>query len=447
MSNLIAANNMIAVVGTGVSGLSAARFLRDKKIPFVLFDTREVPPAQDVIATEFAQVHCEFGVWDEALLQSASEIILSPGLPLSTAAIAAAREAGVAVIGDVELFVRYAKAPIVAITGSNGKSTVTTLVAEMAKAAGIKVAVGGNLGTPVLQLLDDQVQLYVLELSSFQLETLNSLAAEVACLLNVSADHLDRYAGMAAYRAAKQRIYKNARHLVVNRDDPLTQPCASVAGNVSSFGTEADVKNMALQEQDGDYWLCDGSQALMLASELKLPGKHNMANALAALAIGKAVGLTHQQMLPVLRSFKGLAHRCQWVATSAGVTYYNDSKGTNVGATVAAINGLAQDGKKLIVILGGVAKEQSFSALVPALKAHARGCVLIGQDAALIAAVLEGELAYQYADSMPEAVKKAQALALAGDSVLLSPACASLDMFSDYQARGDAFCQAVGRVQ
>ncbi len=438
---------MTAVVGTGVSGLSTARFLRDKNVPFVLFDTRENPPAQALIAREFPGVHCQFGVWDEELLQSADEIILSPGLPLSMPAIVAARESGVSVIGDVELFVRHAKAPIVAITGSNGKSTVTTLVGEMAKAAGMKVAVGGNLGTPVLDLLAEDMQLYVLELSSFQLETVTKLGAEVACILNVSADHLDRYAGMPAYHAAKQRVYYGARHVVVNRNDPLTRPPLADAVGRSSFAGDAEFKNMGLREQAGESWLCDGLTPLIKASDLKLPGRHNIDNALAALAIGKAAGIPIEVMLAVLVSFRGLAHRCEWVADIADVSYYNDSKGTNVGATLAAINGLANTHGKLVVILGGEAKDQVFTALLPALKSQARGCVLIGKDAELIAALLEGEVNYQYANSMVDAVAKAKLQAERGDTVLLSPACASFDMFDHYQARGDAFCQAVRGLQ
>ncbi len=438
---------MIAVVGTGVSGLSAARFLRAQKLPFVLFDTREAPPAQDVIVAEFPDVHCQFGVWDESLLQSADEIVLSPGLPLSMSAIAAARAAGVPVIGDVELFVRHAKAPIVAITGSNGKSTVTTLVGEMATAAGIKVAVGGNLGTPVLDLLSDDVELYVLELSSFQLETVTKLGATVACILNMSADHLDRYNGMPEYHRAKQRIYFGARHVVVNRTDPLTQPPLADDVTRSSFAGSADFKNMGVREQEGDTWLCDDLTPVIKASELKLPGRHNIDNALAAMAIGKAAGLPMASMLQTLTSFKGLEHRCQWVAEVADVIYYNDSKGTNVGATLAAINGLANSHGKLVVILGGVAKEQTFTSLLPALKAHARGCVLIGEAADELAAMLQGEVDFERAGSMPEAVSKAQAQAHSGDRVLLSPACASFDMFDNYQARGDAFCAAVGGLQ
>jgi UDP-N-acetylmuramoylalanine--D-glutamate ligase len=447
VSNLIASSRMIAVVGTGVSGLSTARFLREQNMPFVLFDTRENPPAQDAIAAEFPDVHCEFGVWDEGLLQSADEIVLSPGLPLSMTAIATAHDLGVPVVGDIELFVRHANAPIIAITGSNGKSTVTTLVGEMAKAAGIDVAVGGNLGTPALDLLAQNAQLYVLELSSFQLETVTKLGADVACILNISADHLDRYDGMPAYHRAKQRIYYGAKHVVVNRTDPLTQPPLADDVLRTSFGGGADFKNMGLREQEGKSWLCDGITALVPASALKLPGRHNIDNALAALAIGKAAGFPVDVMLSVLTSFSGLAHRCEWVADVAGVSYYNDSKGTNVGATLAAVNGLAREDGKLVVILGGVAKDQTFAALLPALKTHARSCVLIGQDAQLIASLLDGEVSYQYADSMAQAVAQAQAVAAVGDGVLLSPACASFDMFRDYQARGDAFRQAVGGLQ
>lgn len=430
-----------------MTGLSVARFLRDKGLPFVLFDTRTAPPAREQIAREFAEVYCQFGEWDQSLLNSADEIIMSPGLALSTPAIAAARDAGVPVIGDIELFTRYAQAPIVAITGSNGKSTVTTLVGQMAQTAGLNVAVGGNLGTPALELLAPDRQLYVLELSSFQLETVNKLGAEVACILNISADHLDRYADMPAYHRAKQRVYYGARHVVVNRTDPLTQPPLADAVARSSFAGTADFKNTGLRQHQGEGWLCQDLTPLIKISELPFVGQHNIDNALAALAIGKAAGLPQEAMLTALRHFSGLPHRCRRIAQHSGVVYVDDSKGTNVGATLAAINGMASATGRLVVILGGVAKEQNFAPLLPALKAHARACILIGQDAPVLAKLLQGEVAYEHADTMIAAVAAAHAQAQQGDCVLLSPACASLDMYDNYQARGEAFCAAVEGLQ
>jgi UDP-N-acetylmuramoylalanine--D-glutamate ligase len=438
---------MLAVIGTGVTGLSVARFLRDQGLAFVLFDTRSQPPAREQIAREFAGVHCQFGPWEQSLLNSVDEIIVSPGVALSTPAIAAARAAGVPVIGDIELFTRYAQAPIVAITGSNGKSTVTTLVGQMAQVAGLDVAVGGNLGTPALELLSRDRQLYVLELSSFQLEAVNKLGAEVACILNMSADHLDRYPDMPAYHRAKQRIYYGARQVVVNRTDTLTQPPLADAVTRSSFAGAAEFNNMGLRQHQGESWLCQDLTPLIKASELPIVGQHNIDNALAALAIGKAAGLPLEAMLTALRHFKGLPHRCRRIAQLSGVTYVDDSKGTNVGATLAAINGLASATGKLVVILGGVAKEQNFAPLLPALKAHARACILMGQDAPILAGVLQNEVPYVHADTMIAAVAAAHAQAQQGDCVLLSPACASLDMYDNYQARGEAFCAAVEGLQ
>lgn len=439
MSHLIATSKMKAIVGTGVSGLSAARFLQRCNERFVLFDTRDLPPNRALIAQEFPGVHCEFGQWDQALLNSADEIIVSPGVPISMPALAKAREAGVPLVGDVEVFCRHARAPIVAITGSNGKSTVTTLVGKMAEAAGRCVAVGGNLGTAALDLLNESVELYVLELSSFQLETVSKLGAEVACVLNISPDHMDRYDSMPAYHAAKQRIYYGAKKVVVNRADPLTQPPLAADVERVSFGGVADFKNMGTVDKDGELWLAEDLKPLIPASELRIVGRHNVDNALAALAIGKAAGLPMIAMLEALRAFSGLPHRCEWVAEVDGVGYINDSKGTNVGATLAAIEGLAQAHGKLVLLLGGVAKDDNFRPLLEALKRHARAAVVFGRDAAIIEKSLAGYSALEREAGLLPALAKARELAYSGDTVLLSPACASFDEFDNYMARGETF--------
>ncbi|UTF59643.1 UDP-N-acetylmuramoyl-L-alanine--D-glutamate ligase [Gilvimarinus sp. DA14] len=440
MTDLIATSKLIAVVGTGVSGLSAARFLQRNHQRFALFDTRAEPPNRQLIAEQFADVHCEFGHWDAELLASADEIIVSPGIATTIDALAPARDAGVPIVGDIEVFVRHARAPIVAITGSNGKSTVTTLVGEMAKAAGLEVAVGGNLGTPALDLLDDAVELYVLELSSFQLETVSKLGAQVACILNISPDHMDRYSGMPAYHAAKQRVYFGARNVVVNRQDPLTRPPLADDVALSSFGGAADFKNIGTIEQQGELYLSADLKPLIPVSELKIKGQHNIANAQAALAIGRAAGLPMADMLAALREFTGLAHRCEWVGQVQGVDYINDSKGTNVGATLAAINGMAPATGKLVVLLGGVAKDRDFSSLIPALNANAKAVILYGQDADVIATSLGDKVdTIVRAQGLQDAVGAAARVATAGDAVLLSPACASFDEFNNYSERGDAF--------
>lgn len=446
MADLIATNRLTAIVGTGVSGMAVARFLHAAGRRIVMFDTRDNPPNAAALRRELPDVHCEFGQWDEALLQDADEIVVSPGVSKHLPALQRAEAEGIDLIGDVELFVRYAQAPIVAITGSNAKSTVTTLVGEMARAAGKKVAVGGNLGVPVLELLDDQVELYVLELSSFQLETTRQLGAAVACILNISADHMDRYPNLPAYHAAKQRIYYGAKHIVANRRDPLTQPLLARDTALSFFGGPADFRNMGIVQHEGEDWLADELQPLLPVGDLRIAGRHNVDNALAALAIGKAAGLPRAAMLEALRRFEGLEHRCQWVARCAQVDYFNDSKGTNVGATLAAIEGLQRPPAKLVVILGGEGKGADFSPLRSAMRKAARAAVLIGRDADLIALALDAVVPVEQAADMRDAVMRAARLAQPGDAVLLSPACASFDMFSGYVERGQAFCRAVEEV-
>lgn len=379
MGELIATSKCVAIIGTGVTGMSVARFLQEKGQRFVFFDTRPSPPNAETVASQFPDVHCEFGTWDESLLLAMDEIIVSPGVSLADPKLAAARDKGIAMVGDIDLFVRYARSPVVAITGSNGKSTVTTLVGDMAKAQGLNVAVGGNLGRPALELLSEDAELYVLELSSFQLETTSRLGAKVACILNVSPDHMDRYESIQAYHAAKQRVYFAAEHVVVNRRDVLTHPPLASDVSVSSFGGEADFKTMGTRTRDGQVWLCDQLEPILPVSELKMVGSHNIENALAALAIGKAAGLEREAMLRVLRTFRGLPHRCEQVGTVQGVRFINDSKGTNVGATLAAVNGLASERGKLIVLLGGVAKDTDFTALAPALIQHARCVIVYGE--------------------------------------------------------------------
>ena len=443
MSQMIATSKVKAVVGTGITGLSVARFLAAKQQAFVLLDTRTNPPNLEKIRQEFPGVTIECGELNPETLLACDEIILSPGVAMATPAIDEAKNAGIPVVGDIELFVRYATAPIVAITGSNAKSTVTTLVGEMAKAAGIRVAVGGNLGTPALELLSDEVKLYVMELSSFQLETVTKLNAKVATILNISADHLDRYENMRAYILAKLRIYFGAERIVVNRNDVLTHPPLAAGVKPIYFGGKADFGSFGLIEENGEEYLAKNLTPLMPARELKIRGRHNVDNALAALALGDAAGIPIDAMLDALKSFKGLKHRCEFVAEKNSVEFYNDSKGTNIGATLAAIQGLARDPHQLIVILGGEGKGQDFTELAPALKAINSQVVLIGRDAPLIEQALQQATKITHANSMQDAVNKSFALAKEGDAVLLSPACASFDMFKHYEDRGEKFCAAV----
>ncbi|SER17642.1 UDP-N-acetylmuramoylalanine--D-glutamate ligase [Amphritea atlantica] len=446
--SLIATDQLRIIIGLGQTGLSCARYLTRKGVPFVLVDTRDVPPNLDLIRSEFPATELHCGPLDQQLLCRAGEILLSPGVAKDQPAIQAAVAAGVKLSGDIDLFCQAVTAPIIAITGSNAKSTVTTLVGQMALDAGIDAGIGGNLGTPVLDMLEGgEQQLYVLELSSFQLETVNDLRAAAATVLNVSPDHLDRYNNsLQQYYQAKHRIFKGAANVIVNRDDPLTSPLVSSGVKVSSFGLgRPDLNQFGLLEQQGELYLARGLKPLLAISELKIQGQHNIANALASLALGEAAGIPLLSMLQTLKNFTGLKHRCQWVDDKGGVAFFNDSKGTNVGATVAAINGLAATltpGNKIVLIAGGVGKGADFSDLNQPLQQAGRALVLIGKDGGLIDQAVSC-LPGQYAATMPEAVSLAARLARPGDIVLLSPACASFDMFSGFPARGDAFIESV----
>ncbi|MDP3814697.1 UDP-N-acetylmuramoyl-L-alanine--D-glutamate ligase [Pseudomonas sp.] len=443
--SLIASDHFRIVVGLGKSGMSLVRFLARQGLPFAVVDTRANPPELSTLREQFPQVEVRCGELDVDFLCRASELLISPGLAIATPALQAAAARGVKLSGDIELFARYAKAPIVAITGSNAKSTVTTLVGEMAAAAGKKVAVGGNLGTPALDLLSDEIELYVLELSSFQLETTEQLNAEVATCLNISEDHMDRYADLQAYHLAKHRIFRGARQVVVNRDDALSRPLVADQLPCWFFGLgKPDFKRFGLLEESGEKCLGYQFAALLPVRELKIRGAHNQSNALAALALGHAVGLPFEAMLQTLRSFAGLPHRCQWVGEHDDVSYYDDSKATNVGAALAAIEGLGADiPGKLVLIAGGDGKGADFSALKNPVGKFCRAVVLLGRDAELLAAAIGDAVPLIRVKTLDEAVQRAAELAEAGDAVLLSPACASLDMFKNFEERGRLFAQAV----
>ena len=453
VTELIASSKLKMVVGIGATGLSVARHLSQLGERFVMLDTRANPPCLPQLKSEFPDVPVALGELDVDSLEGAEEIILSPGLSRQMPAVQSAIKLDVPVISDIELFARSANAPIIAITGSNGKSTVTTLVGEMCAAAGQKVGVGGNLGTPALELLDENSQLYVLELSSFQLESVYGLNAEVATVLNVSPDHMDRYQSLLDYHQAKHRIFGGARQVVVNRADKLSVPLVSEKVKQWSFGLDRpDFSGFGLVKQDGESWLAYQFDRLMPESELGIKGRHNTSNALAALALGSAVGLPIDVMLQVLREFRGLPHRCQTVLELNGVTYINDSKATNVGATLAAINGLSggEGGaeSKLILIAGGQSKGQDFAPLAPALAGTVKQLVLLGEDAsiindAVISSAASGGVDTVYAANLVEAVELGRRAATPGDIVLLSPACASFDMFSGFVERGNQFVTAV----
>ena len=429
------------IAGLGATGLSCARYLHERGWRIAVTDTRPAPPQLAALEALDSRIPVRLGELDPELLEGAVFVVASPGLPLRGPFFDEAERRGLAVVGDIELFARAAAAPVVAVTGTNGKSTVTTLVAGMALRAGLKVRAGGNLGPPALDLLAEGTELYVLELSSYQLETTSSLCCRAATVLNVSADHLDRYPSLASYAAAKARIFVRCDTAVINLDDPLVVAMPRTASSTLSFSLRASVgATYALALHQGEWWLTRAGAPLLRAAELRIRGAHNAANALAALALGEALGLPLAAMLEELRSFAGLPHRSQWIADRHGVAYIDDSKGTNVGATLAAVAGMAGP---VVLIAGGDGKNQNFSPLAAGFRGKVRHVVLIGRDAPLIARALEGICPIEQCATLPQAVQAAARAARPGDTVLLSPACASFDMFRDYAHRGEVFAEAV----
>ena len=437
------------IVGLGVTGMSVVRFLAARGESVAVTDTRDIPPGLDELKENYPDVARFLGGFDERAFVSADRLVVSPGVPLSEHCITQAIEKGIPVIGDVELFAQYVDAPVVAITGSNGKTTVTTLLGNMAVESGANVGVGGNIGTPVLDLLNKGHELYVLELSSFQLETIESLRPVASVVLNLSEDHMDRYQGLEDYARAKSRIYHNAETEVVNLDDEQVMKMANPLRQIGfTTGRVASDEEFGTCDVEGQTWLCHGPEQLCPVDSLLISGKHNIANALAALALGKAAGLDTAKMISALQRFGGLPHRTQYVAEIGGVRFYNDSKATNVGACKAALYGLhKEDGSKAVVILGGDCKGADFSELGDVLAETCRGVVLIGRDADEIRHIVPAGIKSVSATDMPDAVSHAAELAMPGDMVLLSPACASFDMYKGYEHRGDVFMEAVRGLQ
>lgn len=442
------------IVGLGSTGLSCARFFHAQGIPFRVVDSRFSPPCLATFEVEFPFADVELGGFTEATLLSAQELVVSPGVSLNTPEIAKAIEAGVPVTGDIDIFRRYCKQPLVAITGSNGKSTVVTLIAEMTRRAGLNIGVGGNLdgraSMPALDMLSSEArELYLLELSSFQLETTQQLDADIAAILNISEDHMDRYDSMDAYRAAKLGIFDGCKLAIVNRNDETTLPPETYQGAVISIGFDVPLADeFGIRALNGRDWLVLGDDCLIALDEIKLVGRHNVANAMVALAVATQVGVPVEQAVETLRQFQGLPHRCQWVRSLREVNYYNDSKGTNVNATCQAIGGVAEKiTGSVYLIAGGLAKEADFGPLVPSLRNHVATVVLIGRDGQMIADAIGDAVTTEFADTLEEAVQICRERAVAGDAVLLSPACASQDMFKDFAHRGRVYVAAVEGLQ
>ncbi|MGI9239012.1 MAG: UDP-N-acetylmuramoyl-L-alanine--D-glutamate ligase [Woeseiaceae bacterium] len=428
------------VVGLGNTGLSIARHLRRADVDAMFFDSRESPPGMAELDKVWPDAKVLLG--DVKLPAGVARIITSPGVSDSHPLLQTARKKKVEIVSDIELFAREVKAPFVAVTGSNGKSTVTTLLYHMCIADGRETLAGGNLGEPALDLLDHPTpQIYVLELSSFQLQRTQKLPAAVAVLLNVSPDHLDWHADEAEYREAKYRVYREADAAVVNRADAAAKKHTRHCERVISFGLDAPAKGQfGLRIEDGETYLARGEVLLLSVSDLATYGVHNQLNALAALAAGQLIGLSMSAMLQVLAEFRGLPHRMQLVERVGAVDYINDSKATNVAAAVASVDSVEG---MLVLIAGGEGKGGDFGELAEALEGKLRGAILVGKDAEKIAAALHTTSTVMFADDMASAVQMAAACAESGDTVLLAPACASLDQFSNYMARGDAFCDGV----
>lgn len=421
----------VVVVGLGITGLSVVQHLKktQPQLSLRVIDTRMSPPSKEQLPQD---VELHSGSWNTAWLAEADLVVANPGIALATPEIQSVLQQGIPVIGDIELFAWAVKKPVIAITGSNGKSTVTDLAGVMASASGLNVGVGGNIGVPALDLLNQDADLYVLELSSFQLETTSSLKLTAAAFLNLSEDHMDRYDGMGSYRQAKLRIFNNAETAIINREDVQTT-ADHFTGNIKSFGF--DDQDFGLMVKDGKEYLADNGQALLAVDELTLVGRHNVANALVALALLKQVGIDLFSTLPALKAYNGLTHRCQVVANHRGIKWVNDSKATNVASTLAALSGLDCQ-ETLYLLVGGVGKGADFSELSPVLKTLPVQLCCFGEDADEFMPLHTSAKKY---DSMHDIIRSIEGRLVEGDMVMLSPACASFDQFKNFMARGDVF--------
>ncbi len=445
-------SSLYLIVGLGKTGHSIARFLQQRNQSFVVFDTRSSPAGLTEFNEEFPGVDVHSSTFPPTLYNQLTGIISSPGVALDHPVMQEAAAKGIPIFGDIECLAREIHVPVIAITGTNGKSTVTTLVGEMAKAAGLSVAVAGNIGAPVLDLFDDGVtyDLWVLELSSFQLDLTYSLAPVAATILNVTPDHLDRHHSIDAYTQAKQRVYHQTKYLLYNREDNLTAPTGSIQSDehISSFGLDVPIgNNWGLLAEKNTYYLAYGQEKLMPVDALKIKGRHNWSNALAACALAQAAGISLPHMIDVLQQFAGLPHRSQWVRTLNGVDWINDSKGTNIGATMSAISGIGGSMQgKIVLIAGGQGKGADFTELRTPMADYVRSVVLIGEDADKMEQALTDSVQVLRAPSLDVAVNMARLQAKPGDVVLLSPACASLDMFRDFNHRGEVFASVVNAL-
>ncbi|WP_286263072.1 UDP-N-acetylmuramoyl-L-alanine--D-glutamate ligase [Thalassotalea atypica] len=444
-------NKQIVVLGLGLTGMSFVRFLSAHQFVFAVNDSRDDIVEEEIFSRQYPEATLVQGHWDQSLIERAEILLVSPGIDLESSGINQSISPSCQVWGDVELYCRLTQTPTVAVTGSNGKSTVVSLVDHIGKQLGHSTQLGGNVGVPVLDTIDEQPELLILELSSFQLETMTSMDAVAGAMLNLSDDHLDRHHDMNNYGAIKQRIYQQCRTAIYNRDDEATIPTASRSilshsepAVVTSIGSDKPAMGeFGLDNCKDEIWLFYGVSPLISIRDLPIAGMHNALNCLTALAIGQSVGWPIKEMVKVLTSFETLPHRCQPVKSADGILWINDSKATNVGATIAAINGLAStinDSQRLILIAGGEGKGADFTPLVPPLTEWVDSLITLGKDGQKIAALHDNSI--NVAD-LRLAVAKAKELARSGDIVLLSPACASIDMFKNFSERGEVFVREV----
>ena len=446
-------NPVSVIVGLGSTGLSCAKYFASKGKRFKVVDSRDNPPGLLELKQQQPNVEFELGGFFLNTLKNASDLVVSPGVSLKTSEILEAKRAGVPITGDIDIFSKSVTTPIIGVTGSNGKSTVVAILAEILERAGKKCGLGGNLDganfKPVLDLLrEGKKDFYVIELSSFQLETTERLGAEVAVILNLSPDHMDRYESIEEYHQAKLRVFNGCKQALINRDDEYSYPRQELGVPIRDFGfSRPEVNGLGLLEEGGDQYLAFQFEKIVSVNELKVFGQHNIKNVLAAVGLAMALDINMKFIKAAIKEFEGLPHRCQWVANIGGVDFYNDSKGTNVGATIVAVEGLGQIIKgHVLLIAGGISKGANFGPLVPMINRWGKEVILIGQDAVEIAENFNKDIKIYFADDMRDAVSVAFEHAVPGDAVLLSPACASFDMFQNFQARGQAFMQAVGRL-
>ena len=448
--SLIGSDRVRAVVGLGATGLSCVRFLASKGLDFFVVDSRNNPPGLD----QAKQICPEEKIFtgDLSVLETlgVTELYVSPGVALSHPVLVRLAARGVTMRGDIDLFCDYVDAPFVAITGSNAKSTVTTLVALLLQACGKNAKAGGNLGPAALDLLSPNTDFYILELSSFQLETTHALQADLACLLNVSEDHMDRYDGFYEYQRVKQKVYRGCKAAVCNKQDILTAPLLADGVPVRSFTTKSpDLKEFGMLSDSDGAWLCRGVERLYHTSEVALRGSHNYANVLASLAMLELLGvdILSDGVAKVLSEFGGLPHRCETIRNYHGAAFINDSKGTNVGATLAALQGLGStSNKNILLIAGGEGKGADFRDLIKPVSDFVRVVYLFGKDALRIAETLSKDTQIKHFDSLDQIVLSVAGEVKKGDVVLFSPACASLDMYKSYEHRGDHFVNLVSAL-